>query len=142
MSGSVADELAIRNLVARYGDAVSRRDGDAWEATWAEDATWTLPGGHDVAGRTNIRAAWERAMSRYPTVVHLIHQGEIRFDGVAATGRWYLSERGTTVDGDPIDHVGAYDDSYVVSEGGWRFSSRRFEVIAVGSAGMALAALR
>lgn len=142
MSGSVADELAIRNLVARYADAVWRRDGDAWEATWATEGTWTLPGGHEVAGRNNIRAAWERAMSRYPTVVQLIHQGEIRFDDHAATGRWYLSERGTTVDGDPIDHVGAYDDTYIAGDGGWRFLTRRFEVIAVGSAGVAPAALR
>ena len=34
----VADELAIRELVARYADAVARRDDDAWAATWTEDA--------------------------------------------------------------------------------------------------------
>ena len=36
------DELAIRGLLARYGDAVCRRDPQAWIATWAPDCTWDL----------------------------------------------------------------------------------------------------
>ena len=132
----VADELAIRNVVARYADAVWRRDGEAWEATWAPEARWSLPGGHEVTGRAKIRAAWERAMSRYPTVVQLVHQGEVIVDGDSASGRWFLAERGTTIDGDPIDHVGTYDDIYVRTADGWRFASRHFEVVAVGTAGL------
>ena len=38
----VADELAIRNLVARYSDAVIRDDGDDWRACWHPDAVWML----------------------------------------------------------------------------------------------------
>ena len=32
------DELALRNLMARYVDAVHRRDKDDWAGTWAVDA--------------------------------------------------------------------------------------------------------
>ena len=53
MSNNVADDLAIRDLVYRYSDAVCRRDQVAWSATWAEDGVWQLPG----APRTEGRAA-------------------------------------------------------------------------------------
>ena len=131
----MADELAIRNLVARYADAVWRRDGDAWESGWASDAVWLLPGGKAINGRSEIRAGWERAMSRYPTVVQIVHQGEVNVDGDTGTGRWYLTERGTTIDDDPIDHLGTFDDVYCQVDGVWLFASRRFEVIALGTAG-------
>ena len=34
---AVQDELAIRQLIARYSDAVNRYDAEAWAATWAPD---------------------------------------------------------------------------------------------------------
>ena len=33
MMNSLEDELALRNLMARYSDAVNRVDADAWIAT-------------------------------------------------------------------------------------------------------------
>ena len=38
------DELAIRNLVARYADAVSNADESAWIETWAADGCWSIAG--------------------------------------------------------------------------------------------------
>ena len=40
----VADELEIRNLVARYSDAVLRFDSETWLATWAQEGEWELLG--------------------------------------------------------------------------------------------------
>ena len=34
---NVADELALRELVTRYADAVCRRDAAAWGDTWAAE---------------------------------------------------------------------------------------------------------
>lgn len=36
-SGPTEDRLAIREVIENYADAVTRRDGDAWAACWAED---------------------------------------------------------------------------------------------------------
>ena len=47
---TVEDETRLRALMARYIDAVNRRDGDAWISTWAEDAAWGLMG-QEVQGR-------------------------------------------------------------------------------------------
>jgi ketosteroid isomerase-like protein len=54
---SVEDELAIRALVARYADAVCRRDPDAWAATWAEDCKWDLGGGPRLVVSHRIQPA-------------------------------------------------------------------------------------
>ena len=42
-TGPFEDRLAIHELVASYGDAVTRRDADAWIANWSEDCVWKLP---------------------------------------------------------------------------------------------------
>ena len=60
---SVEDELAIRALVARYADAVCRRDPDAWAATWAEDCRWDL-GGPLASGRAETLDLWRTAIAK------------------------------------------------------------------------------
>ena len=42
-SGSTEDRLAIHELVMSYGDAVTRKDAQAWGETWAENAAWRIP---------------------------------------------------------------------------------------------------
>ena len=39
---AVEDELSIRNLVARYTDAVNQRDLDAFRQLWTDDAVWEI----------------------------------------------------------------------------------------------------
>ena len=45
------DDLAIRELVYRYADAVCRRDETAWADTWAQDGLWSLPGAPVASGK-------------------------------------------------------------------------------------------
>ena len=85
------DEQEIRNLVARYADAVCRRDQDDWSATWAEDGVWQLPGAPETQGRDNIVQLWAGAMAGFPFVAQLIQNGTVEVDGENATGRWYIS---------------------------------------------------
>ena len=92
------DELAIRNLLARYGDAVCRRDAAGWVATWSADCTWDLGGGRVTHGRDETFALWQKSLAKYPWVMHLGHyddtyvrdEGEWRF-GVR---RFHLVYRG------------------------------------------------
>jgi len=62
---SAEDELAIRALVARYADAVCRRDPDGWAATWAQDCRWDLGGGRVISGRTQTLNLWRPAIAKY-----------------------------------------------------------------------------
>ena len=41
---TLADRIAIEDLIYRYSDAVTRADWDQCEATFAPDATWESPG--------------------------------------------------------------------------------------------------
>ena len=139
----VAAELGIRNLVARYADAIHRRDPAGWGDTWAEDGIWRLPGLDDPAeqitmtGRDTLVAAWQAAMAGFPFVWHAIHSGHIAWDGDAPTGRWYLSERLLTADGQGLEIFGVYDDRYARTDAGWRFSERTFAILYRGPADLA-----
>ena len=72
---SAEDELAIRALVARYADAVCRRDPDAWAATWSEDCRWDLGGGRVVSGRAETLNLWRTAIAKYDWVGQVAASG-------------------------------------------------------------------
>jgi SnoaL-like domain len=116
---SAEDELAIRALVARYADAVCRRDPDAWAATWAEDCRWDLGGGRVVSGRAETLNLWRAAIEKV--------------EGDQARGWWYLIEFNQRAQGDGTLHLGHYDDEYVRTSDGWRFASRTMHMLYRGA---------
>jgi hypothetical protein len=128
-----ADELAIRNLLARYGDAVCRRDPHAWIATWARDCTWDLGGGRVTRGREETLALWRDSIAKYPWVAQLPASGELRLVDGEARGSWYVLELNHVRDGAGVMHLGHYDDVYVRDEGEWRFGRRRFHLVYRGA---------
>ena len=128
---SLADELALRELVARYADAVNRRDVEAWTATWSRDGVWHLFG-RDVEGRDAVVAMWQGAMGMFDFVLQLIHSGTVDVQGDAATGRWYLSEVAHTTKGERLLTVGVYHDRMTREADGWCFAHRRFDVLYQG----------
>ena len=65
---SIEDESALRNLMARYVDAVKRNDAAAWASTWAADAVWNLLGA-PVTGRDNILGLWQQMMSSFELAI-------------------------------------------------------------------------
>jgi hypothetical protein len=68
-TGPFEARLAIRELLESYADAVTRRDAEAWGATWAEDAEWSLPDYPEIGtthGREAIVAMWVEAMKAIP----------------------------------------------------------------------------
>jgi ketosteroid isomerase-like protein len=125
----VEDDLAIRDLVYRYADAVCRRDEDAWGATWAEDGVWQLSGAPRTEGRAAIVQLWLGAMSQFPFVAQIVHSGMLDIDGEQATGRWYLSESIQFADGNGMQNIGCYQDRYVKRDGQWLFAERHYAVL-------------
>jgi ketosteroid isomerase-like protein len=130
---ATADELAIRTLVARYADAVMRRDASLLGVTYAPDAVWDLAG-TVAAGGDEIVALWQRLMAKFDLVLQTVHSGTVTVNGDQGTGRWYVSELNRNHRGDGSLMVGVYDDSYVRLGSGWRFSSRRFRFLYRGPA--------
>jgi len=125
------DEREIRDLVARYSDAVNRRDAGAWGETWAVDARWRL-GGRITHGRDAIVRRWTETMERVPFVLQLPSFGVIDLDAPGPRGRWYIQEIVQRPSGSSIT-FGVYADHYVHEEGRWRFARRRFDALYRGA---------
>ena len=91
LARAITDELSIRNLVARYADAVNRRDTDAWAATWSKGGEWNVMG-NPAKGREAVVALFQQLMGGLSWVVQLPYSGTIEVAGDEGGGRWYLGE--------------------------------------------------
>ena len=124
---NIEDELALRNLMARYVDAVNRYDADAWIATWAEDATWNLLG-NPVEGKDNILALWQQMMASFEFALMFPSSCLFNIDGDTASGHWYLHEY-SRQEGQGGIILSRYLDTYVRQDGDWLFKSREYGFI-------------
>jgi ketosteroid isomerase-like protein len=129
---AIGDELAIRNLVARYAEAVNQGDAEAWVSTWARDGCWTL-GGERSEGHENLLHTWRNLMGLFERVIQLPQSGVIEVSGDCGEGRWSMIELGRSQGGDSSWTLGTYYDDYRREEAAWRFVSRRFEFIYAGA---------
>lgn len=129
--GAIDDRLAIRERIESFGDAVFRRDTDAWISNWAEDGNWQVPPlGIDLSGRPAIRAAWEQAMSAFAMVCFFAFPAAIEIDDDMATARSYVQEILVAKDGGGVRKVvGTYNDTLVKRDGQWLFSRRVYSVL-------------
>lgn len=127
----IGDELAIRDLVARYADAVVRRDAEAWAATWAEDGEWHIFG-QPTRGRDEVVALWKTLMGTLSFVLQVPSSGIVRIEGTRGTGRWHITEYGKGNDGAGTLTLGTYQDEYCRIGDLWRFRLRRFDALYMG----------
>ncbi len=133
--GPAEDRLAIRELVAAYGDAVTRNSAEDWGALWAEDSVWAMPdfpGWELIRGKSAIVATWVDAMKNYPMNINVQTLGAVTVIGATAAGRAYTAELVTDATGATYRVTGRYDDQYVKENGKWLFKSRMFKVLHSG----------
>jgi len=128
-SGPIEDRLAIRELVESYNDAVMRFDGDAWQANWRDDATWSLPGAGPISGKENFYPMWKQAMAGFSFVGFFASAGPIVVDGDTAHGTWYQQEVLHQKDGVKRLVTGQYEDDYVKVDGRWYFQKRVYDIL-------------
>ena len=127
------DELALRNLMGRYADAVNRHDADAWIATWAEDGVWNLLG-NPVNGRANILALWQQMMGSFEFALMLPSSCLFEIADDTASGHWYLHEYTRDLEGNASTVISRYVDTYVRQNGEWLYQSRDYGFIYNGAA--------
>lgn len=122
----VADELAIREVLARYCHTIDADDADAWVDCFTEDARWTAEG-FELNGREEFRAWFATFREQVPldTQVHLTLNERITVDGDEADSvSTYLTAR--AFDGTPgVNSTGLYTDRVVrCDDGAWRIKHR------------------
>ncbi len=125
------DELAIHELVARYSDAVRRRDEKAWADTWTEDGVWNVGPTH-AKGRESVVKTWSGLMDLFRFVIQMPQSGIVELDGDNARGTWQVMELGWPREGDASCTLGVYDDRYCRTDAGWRFAERTFRFVYMG----------
>jgi ketosteroid isomerase-like protein len=130
---ALADELALRNLMGRYIDAVNRNDAEAWIATWAENSTWNLLG-NPVTGRDHILALWQQMMGNFEFVLMLPSSSVFDITGDTASGHWYLHEYARDLQGTGSTIISRYRDTYAKHNGNWLFTSRAYDFLYNGPA--------
>tara|TARA_R110000823_G_scaffold130015_12_gene257892 strand:- start:3990 stop:4418 length:429 start_codon:yes stop_codon:yes gene_type:complete len=122
------DDLALRNLMARYVDGVNRFDADTWIDTWAADGVWNLLG-NPVSGRDNILALWQQMMQSFEFALLLPNSSLYEVEGDTAHGHWYLREYGRDHAGNRSALISRYDDICVRENGRWLFSRRDYHIL-------------
>jgi uncharacterized protein (TIGR02246 family) len=126
---SSADQLEIRNLTARFTDAVNRRDADALAALFTEDGEWHVPGVPVAQGREAISGRLAGLLTNFERLIQLTHSGHVDVTDDRATSVWYVTETAKDAAENSFEFTGVYTDSLVRSTDGWRFQLRSFDFL-------------
>ena len=127
--GLVEDELAIRNLAARFTDAVNERNVDSFRQLWTDDAVWEIgePLSARAEGVEKIVGMLIRLLEPKSLFIQLTHSGVITFSGPdSAFARFTERERGKGLY-DYYENLAVYRDELVRGANGWRFKRRSYE---------------
>ena len=122
---AVEDELSIRNLVARFTDAVNERDIASFRQLWTDDAVWEIgpPLQSRAEGVDEIAALLSRLLQTEQYFLQMTHSGVIEIEGDRATARFVERERGRG-ESSYYDSLAVYEDVLVREGDGWRFAKR------------------
>lgn len=129
---STAD-LQIRQLHARYGDAVWRKDLDAFGDCFAPDAQWRIAG-MELHGREAIVAFIARGFEKYRRIMMNFRTPIIDIGAEGVTARTYVSEQNVLLDGTGYAPMGIYFERFDTSGTRWRFQWRLFQTHYTGPA--------
>ena len=127
----IAAETAIRQLHARYGDAVWRKDCAAFGDCYTEDAQWRIAG-MVLRGRAQIVEAFERLMGNCHRVLMTFRTPILEVGNGTATGRTYVSEQNAFKSGRPGTTIGIYYERFVDQGDRWRCSWRLYQLHYIG----------
>jgi ketosteroid isomerase-like protein len=132
-NNGLEDEIALRNLMAKYTDAVNRYDADSWISCWAKEAVWNLMG-TPVEGQQAILGLWQQMMSGFEFALMLPNSCHFEVSGDTAIGRWYLHEYTRDKEGNTSTMLSTYLDEYVRTTGKWLYQKREYSFIYNGPA--------
>lgn len=132
MNDFLATETGIRQLHARYADAVWRKDGAAFCGCFTAQAEWRIAG-RVLTGTDEIAAMIDAVFQRAECVQMTFQTPILTSDGpAAASARTCVTERARWKDGTGSFLIGRYFERFVQVNGEWRFGWRLFQTLYTG----------
>ncbi|MFN4136595.1 MAG: nuclear transport factor 2 family protein [Novosphingobium meiothermophilum] len=125
MPDMIAADFGIRQLHARFVDAVWRQDADSFAACWTRDGRWKIAG-MEVQGRDALVEACGRLLGRCRRIHLLCGPALLAAEGPDVTGRLNITEFAVMNDGSTAMTIGWYHDRYALEDGQWRFALRHW----------------
>jgi uncharacterized protein (TIGR02246 family) len=118
---------AVRDLHARYTDAVWRKDYPTFGECFAHDAEWRI-GGLERRGREQITEAFKKIMSNFRKVLITFQSPIVDVSGARPSARTYIGEQVARIDGTANISIGRYYEYFILEEDRWRFAWRLFQL--------------
>jgi len=131
-------ECGIRQLHARYIDAVWRQDPEALAGCFAESGEWKIAGMH-LRGRREIREAVARLLEPCERVLMTVGIPLIELRERSSIGRVHCLEFAKLKSGNSAVNIGIYFDRYVEHAGTWGFQWRHWALQYRGPADLSAA---
>lgn len=125
MTDMIAADFGIRQLHARFVDAVWRQDADEFAACFTADGLWKIAG-MDVRGRAALADACRMMLGRCKRIHLIVGLPILQADGDGVIGRINMTEFSTMQDDSTAMTIGWYHDRYIEEEGRWRFLTRHW----------------
>lgn len=127
MNDLIAADVGIRQLHARFADAVWRQDDAEFSGCFASDGLWKIAG-MEIQGRDKIAEACRNMLGRCSDI-HIITGLPILelVDG-GAKGRLNITEFARMQDGSTAMTIGWYHDDYAEEDGKWFFKRRHWSM--------------
>jgi hypothetical protein len=133
MPDPIADELEIRNLIAKLARLADIGTMDEYITVFTEDAEMEIPGLPTRSGHEGLRAGSEkgRAAGAYgpgSNALHFLAASEVTIDGdhASAVTPFVLFKNIQAVPA--LGGAGRYRDQFRRTADGWKFSHRRLEI--------------
>jgi uncharacterized protein (TIGR02246 family) len=124
-------EAGIRQLYARYADAVWRKDRAAFLECFTGDAVWKIAG-RTLEGREAIGDFFEMSTAPSHKVMFWWSNPALEVSGDTATGRLQVTELIKRLDGDAVRTLAIYYERYVKADGAWRLAWHHFNMYYFG----------
>lgn len=126
MMDAMRAEFEIRQLHARYSDAVYRKDLDALPALFAEDAEWRV-GGQTRKGIDEIVGLMRGVFPQFQRIVMIFASPIVEVTENEVLSRAFANEQSRKADGSPFSAVGIYYDRFIEQNGHLVFKWRMFQ---------------
>jgi len=127
MSDFAAAECGIRQLHARYMDAVWRKDAQSFAECFTEDGEWRISG-MSLKGRAEIAETIGRILANARKVLITFRTPILAVGDGRASGRTYVTEQCSWLHRPPNISIGRYYEHFVREGDRWLFSWRLFQI--------------